>query len=537
MDLFYTDEFSARVRELMDRHRVPGLAIAVVQDEEIASKSYGYACLEPEEPCTEDTLFDIASSSKSLTAASVGLLVEDNGKYPEVQYDATMSNLLPDDFVMPDFASTDGVTVDDVLGHRTGMAGHDCSYMGPQAAQPDDAQSITRNLRNLLMAAPLRSRYLYCNIMYTVATHLVEVKTGQSFSDFLEQRFFQPLGMDSTSLQPTTARAKGLGNRIATGYLWDKKSSTYHGFPGPDCPEGQGAGSIITSVNDYIKWIKALMHHEGPISEKVYQGLIRMRSFVNPSGKWLKPFTSPIFYTAGMEIYYYRGHAVVGHNGVITGFGSRFFFMPVFKFGAVIMGNSDTAVSVANALTRQLIDAVLKVPKQEQSSQAKPGRMPRTFKKDLTVRPKIQALDQGENTKKDSEKNNPRDRPKSEGSRSQETRRGKKSSPQEAPRPQVTSLSMYTGRYRNPGYHSLTVQVKSDKLFVDATDRSTGFTLTFEHVSDQTKYIAHLCDELEEGDEPIRAEFVFENGRAVSMGLELEEVLKELIWFDLENYP
>lgn len=106
----------------MKQHHVPGLAIAIVQNETIASAGYGKASLDPSKPCTADTLFDIASASKSLTAASVGLLVHDDKKYPEVQYEATMSSLLPDDFVMSGEGYTGGVTVEDVLSHRTGMA-------------------------------------------------------------------------------------------------------------------------------------------------------------------------------------------------------------------------------------------------------------------------------------------------------------------------------------------------------------------------------------------------------------------------------
>jgi CubicO group peptidase (beta-lactamase class C family) len=122
MDLFGSEAFSDLVRELMGRHHVPGVAIAAVQDEEVASAGYGHACLETSTPCTGSTLFDIASSAKSLTAAAVGILVADNDKYPEVQYEAAMSSLLPDDFVMQGVGYTEGVTVEDVLSHRTGMA-------------------------------------------------------------------------------------------------------------------------------------------------------------------------------------------------------------------------------------------------------------------------------------------------------------------------------------------------------------------------------------------------------------------------------
>jgi CubicO group peptidase (beta-lactamase class C family) len=123
MDLFHSPNFSSHVEELMKEHHVPGLAIAIVQNEMISSAGYGKASLYPPTPCTADTLFDIASCSKSLTAASLGLLVNDDEEYPDVQFEATMSSLLPDDFVMSGRGYTEGVTVEDILSHRSGMAG------------------------------------------------------------------------------------------------------------------------------------------------------------------------------------------------------------------------------------------------------------------------------------------------------------------------------------------------------------------------------------------------------------------------------
>jgi len=69
-----------------------------------------------------DTLFDIASASKSLTAASVALLIYDDVNYPDVKWESTISKLLPDDFVMPTDEYTKAVTIEDILSHRSGMA-------------------------------------------------------------------------------------------------------------------------------------------------------------------------------------------------------------------------------------------------------------------------------------------------------------------------------------------------------------------------------------------------------------------------------
>lgn len=379
---------------------------------------------------------------------------------------------------------------------------HDNTYFSPQAARPDDARSVTRNLRNLAVSAPIRSKCMYCNIMFTVATYLVEKKSGLSFSDYLQQKFFRPLGMHSTNLQPEGARAKGLGERIAMGHNWDKNSEEYQQFQTPDCPEAQGAGSIITSVNDYIKWVKAMMNHEDPITKEIYNGLIRARTFQNPSAENLDPFTSPPVFGAGWEVFFYRGYMVVNHDGAVSGFGTYHFFLPDFKFGGAIFGNSGQGADVATILARELIDEVLKVPAAE--------------------RPDWNKIES---------ECGPDDGSSSSNSEDEELRQKLCPGITES-EPQKMPLSAYTGEYWNPGYRGVTVQVENNKLFVDATDRSMGFTLTFDHVCEQTKYIAHLSDVLDGGDEPFRAEFRFENDKPVRMGLHIEPELEELIWFD-----
>ena len=397
----------------------------------------------------------------------------------------------------------------------TDLKRHDLSYLGIGSPKPDDARSITRNLRNLPLAAPIRTKYMYCNMMYTVATHLVEVKAEQSFADFLQARFFDPLGMDSTCLQPAAARARGLGDRIATGHHWVKKKG-YSRFQTPDCPEAQGAGSIMTSANDFIKYVKALMNQEGPITERLYRDLIRMRTIANPNTKWLRPHTSAVIYTVGLEIYWYRGHMIVGHDGSIAGFGSRFFFLPDLKFGACIFGNSSDAATITGILSRELIDIVLEVPESERCQSSKHG-IPTRFIEPSNAPPKAT---KSEPKQLYAEKQKPVKR----NAQIQES-----NSEAEA---QVLDLDAYTGRYWNAGYHTMIVEIKNDKLFIDATDRSFPLTLTFEHVSGQTKYIARETYVLEGGNNPLDTEFELHDNKAVRMGLNLEDEEGRMIWFD-----
>ncbi|KAM4065674.1 beta-lactamase [Hirsutella rhossiliensis] len=507
--LRFSDDFSAQIKELIEECHVPGLALAVVQGDEVASAGFGKATLDPPRDCTADTLFDIASASKSLTAASVALLVNDDEKYPDVKYDAAMSALLPDDFVMPG-NDHDDVTVEDILSHRTGMAAHDTSYMSCGAPQPDDARSITRNLRNLAVVAPNRTKYIYCNMMYTVASYLVERKSGLDFPSFLEENFFRPLSMDSTNLHPRRAIDKGLGERIAAGYVWDEEGGKYNETPWSDSFEAQGAGCIITSVNDYIKWVQAMVKREGPITEDVFRGLTEKRMRQDQSGNQEEnegivegapgPPASSLYYAAGWEVREYRGHTIVSHDGSEDGFRSNHFFLPQIQFGGVIVGNSDRAAEVVDILTEKLINNVLQVESESEStSTSESGSEAESDGKSLSLEDELrQELCPG------IDGTQPRTRP----------------------------LSDYTGKYRNTGYRTIEIGDKDGELYVDATDRSMGYTMTFNHVCDQTKFIAYMSEKFVKGDSPVKAEFVFDGERAVKVGICLEESLKDYIWFE-----
>ncbi|KAF5617829.1 insecticidal toxin complex [Fusarium tjaetaba] len=505
MDVFDFPNFSDRVEALMRSNRVPGLSVAVIHGDKVKSAGYGFASIKSQEPCTADTLFDIASSSKSLTAAAIALLVED-ANFSEVQYGSIMSELLPDDFVMSEELHTNTVTVDDLLGHHTGMPGgvatmiHTWEYA---LLLSDNARSITRNLRNFAVTAPPRTRYIYCNMMYTVLTHLIETKSGQSFSEFPQERTFDRLDMTSSSLQPEGAKARGHCHRIAKGHIWDKKSASYREFDAVNCPEGQGAGSLISSANDYIKFLNALIDRNGPISQAVYQGLTRPRSERGANHRQRKTGIHRILYTAGMDLYWQGEYAVFGHSGDITGFGSRFVFLPELKFGAVIMGNSSGTNSVAAQLFRELIDAAIK---------SYTGPRPLSAMSNPVV-----------HTAPPKEREKPNSKSQSHAGEMVKTNAGRGKDQKEDTSTIVGSsatlqrdvkLEEYAGDYWNPGYRNMKVEIRENGLFIDATDRSMGFTARLKHKRDQSVYDAHVRDAFDTGDEVLMTEFIIETARS-----------------------
>nr|POE77854.1 protein flp [Quercus suber] len=504
MDWVDSSEFSARVEELMAKWHVPGLAIATTHNRAVSSKGFGVADLDSKQSCTPHTLFDIASSSKSLTAASVALLVEDEA-YEPVQWTAKVSQLLPGDFVMSKDSYTEDITVEDMLSHRTGIPRADDSYLST-----DDAEIVTRNLRNLEVAAPIRTKFMYCNMMFTVATYLIQKVTGQLFRDYLQEHLFQPLGMSSTNLGPDAAKSAGLADRIATGHYWNPETETYVKLPPHEQTDAPGAGGIITSVADYIKWVEALMHRDAPITEQIQRELIKPRIFENPDPdeKHKDPFTSWIGYGLGLEVYFYRGIKVVKHDGLYDGFGSTHFFLPDHSFGGVILANAEDGGDLVYVLQAELLDAFLQVPRAERPDwDALATRAANDDDKDEKAATLRRELD-----------------PAYTGT----------------PQPHTAPLARYLGRYRHAGFRTLDVVVNPAhpaRLRTEVGARA--FWLDFEHIAGQTKFVAHLFHARSGEEEELAAEFRFADGEAadgegpaVRLGVNLEEALEGLIWFD-----
>lgn len=144
-DGVFTPAFDALVSAALKRRHIPGLSIAVIDDQTVFAKvyviplpsttstkisqGYGHSRL-PDEDVTPDTLFHCASMTKAFTATAVSLLVDDDEKYPDVKWTAPVSSLIRDDFVLSD-GRTDEVTVEDLLSHRIGLPKYDYILLQP----------------------------------------------------------------------------------------------------------------------------------------------------------------------------------------------------------------------------------------------------------------------------------------------------------------------------------------------------------------------------------------------------------------------
>ena len=299
----------------------------------LREKGFGHAVI-PSLPVTPQTLFYCGSTTKSFTAAAMSLLVDDKERFPDIGWDTPVSSLIRDDFVLADAWATDHITLEDALSHRTGYPGH---TMGINNSDP---RECVRRLRHLPMSAEPRTTWQYSNYMFTAVGHVIETLTGQWLGDFLREMLWGPMGMSSTYLRREDAETAE--KTLAAEYWWDAEAESYLEVPHlPDGRGREGAGMVISNVEDYEKYLRHMMSESAPLSASGHAEIKKPRIFMPGGIGASSPYTGPQFYSLGWSGGVTKGQEFWFHNGRIREHVSEMWMFPSLGFGLVVLINAN----------------------------------------------------------------------------------------------------------------------------------------------------------------------------------------------------
>jgi CubicO group peptidase (beta-lactamase class C family) len=191
----------------MREHRIPGVAIGIVDNGVMAMRGLGVTNVEDPLTVTEHTVFPIASISKTFAATAMLRLVE-QGK---IDLKAPVRKYLPDFKVRDENVSRD-VTVWNLLTHSPGWEGQ---VSGPERGE-DTLRNFTATvMSDLMQVAPPTAAWSYNNAAYSVAGRVIEVANGTSINRALRDLVFTPLGLAHTG----TTAGDFIVNRFAAGHV------------------------------------------------------------------------------------------------------------------------------------------------------------------------------------------------------------------------------------------------------------------------------------------------------------------------------
>jgi CubicO group peptidase (beta-lactamase class C family) len=260
------------------------------------------------DPVDRDTVFQVASLSKWITAWGVMALVEEG----RIDLDAPVGTFLTR-WTLPESGfDPDGVTPRRLMSHTAGLT-DGLGYAGFEPGVP--VQSLEESLTRTADASPGASgvvqvgyepgtEWQYSGGGYTVLQLLIEEVTGESFEAYMQRSVFQPLDMTHSSFQWTPDR----GSKLATFYDVDSTPATHYRFT------ALAAASLYTSVSDLTRFIQA--HLPGPRGEPVGRAVLEPKTIEEmwrPHGSQMGQDIwglGTILYASNNE-----GGFVVGHDG------------------------------------------------------------------------------------------------------------------------------------------------------------------------------------------------------------------------------
>jgi CubicO group peptidase (beta-lactamase class C family) len=342
--------FDAYVQRAITELNTPGIAIAVVKDgRTVFAKGYGVRKLGSPERVDTNTVFQVASNTKATTAALLAMLV-DEGK---LKWNDRVIDHLPW-FAMSDGYITRDMRVQDLLTHVSGFS----LGMGDLLWFYSDftRREIAERVRYLPIANPFRAGYAYDNVLYTVATMLIEEVEGKSWDDVIRARILTPLNMTSAT---TTVRGwNPRGNwawphGMVDGRLQVVDQDTVDNIA--------GGGALNASVVDMAKWVRVQLD-SGRVdatrrlwtqdqARLMWLGRI---SQTNGRGGLMDVSAGFSEYALGWGTYDWMGNKVVTHTGGLSGQITRVFLIPSKKLGFVILTNAESPAM--GALTARLRD-------------------------------------------------------------------------------------------------------------------------------------------------------------------------------------
>jgi CubicO group peptidase (beta-lactamase class C family) len=342
-----------RVEKIMADWKVSGCAVGIVQGGKLVyAKGFGYSDVESRQVITSNTLFPIGSNTKLFTALAAGKLVSEG----VLEWDMPIKRLVPQiQFYNENLNAS--ITLRDMLSHRTGISRHDLIWYGADLSRKE----LFEKLKYLKPAAGLRETFLYNNMMYVAVGNIIELKTGITWEQYMQEHIFVPLDMTSTVFTiEEMEKAPDFARPYHSNFFEDTLEPVefYRKMQGV----GPG-GSIISNIDNLANWVLFLLA-EGAYKNKQILPATVLKETMIPATivRDYYPFEEREFshalYGLGRDIVTYKGHLMTEHGGGINGFSSQITLFPHDDLGIIILTNS-TGQLLSRFLQFEIADRML----------------------------------------------------------------------------------------------------------------------------------------------------------------------------------
>jgi D-alanyl-D-alanine carboxypeptidase len=338
-----------RIATLLRQHHLPGTAVGVVRGQEcVWSRGFGFADIASRRRPDADTLYRVASITKTFTATAV-LQLRDDGR---LRLDDPVVHHLPEfGRARLRFGSPEDITIRRLLSHRAGLITEGPFSYWDTLEFPTMADVLDRLAESEVVIEP-DSASKYSNLAFALLGEVVARISGRPYEEYVRAEIFEPLGMTSSTFAPDGA----LRGQMATGY-------DPHPFEDEPVPAGHtstrgitAAAGLYTTVHDLARWI-ALQFRTDAAERSGAQIL---------SGRTIEEMHRPQdidpTWTAARCLGWMaqrRGERIYhGHGGSIHGFITQVLFSKARRSGVIVLTNEGRH-SAAGIIAAEMLETLL----------------------------------------------------------------------------------------------------------------------------------------------------------------------------------
>ncbi|HHW18301.1 MAG TPA: beta-lactamase family protein [Firmicutes bacterium] len=349
---FNVPVFEEFVKSLIEEHNAPGLAVGVISGGNVVyCRGFGYRDLDKKLPVTENTVFGIASVSKSFTALGI-LQLSEKGL---VSIEHPVKRYLPE-LGLPDPAMADRVTIHNFLTHTSGipplpsldyaiiestppdekdkkeLESEGVPEKRPSMKTPEDLMKFIATHEYKLLGVP--GQYLsYSNDAYGLLGTIIERVSGKDYETYLRENILDPLEMDHTT---TLMRKVKSFPDVTELYYKDKEDKLCTTKNWQEAPALTACGFLRSNVKDLLKYVQMYLGRGVYAGRRIASGdsISRM---ITP----YYPYVRDSWYGYGFSVRpaYGPGVTLVQHSGLLRGVASNLGFVPEKGIGAVVLCN------------------------------------------------------------------------------------------------------------------------------------------------------------------------------------------------------
>lgn len=354
-DGFDVARFEALAEQLVQGQRVPGLAMAIVQNGRILSvRGYGVTDVSRPQQVDAHTVFRLASLSKAFAGTMAGLLVNDGS----LRWDSKVSDFVPG-FHLVDPAYTSQVTVADLLSHRVGLKAHNAFDRDIEGNA--EYYQVAQKLGSAALTCAPGQCYAYQNVAFSLVGDVVFAASGSFYEQSVQRRIFEPLGMNDASMglagiesSPHWARPHV---RSRNGWVSINPKPTYYRLP--------PAAGVNASISDMAQWLLAHTGHRPDVLPAPLLATLHAPVVSTPGemrSGWRRDRLNAASYALGWRVFDYSGEEVVFHAGAVQGYRGLTALLPGRDLGIAILWNSES--SLPSGLLPTIIDRAVGLPAQ-----------------------------------------------------------------------------------------------------------------------------------------------------------------------------